>query len=1143
MSLSVFNIFHKVLLEKNYSYLIPQDKELLLYDFYMLVHLNALDKEGRFEPGDKKDPYGQVSTTPTRSMGLSDSTKFSFEEIKKQVMDYLQPELLEASLFSISCEIRHVFDGNTITDIPIKIQDPQDFFRNFKYNYEKLKSMKSVKRNIGGINDILDKRRREFNKKYNIKIKKNSSSRNDDYQLSYKAVKRTLKSINMSEIDFVRLAGNAFLKLSWAGSYGGKPWASICDAFQKLYYAKREVDKIIYIDNMYHQQHNTDTVFNKLGQYYKKGYGWVLTALNFKADVKDNWDRIERIRSVTGKKMRNIDKMYIEMLKASGDKTWQEYYKIESKTDEQKKLENEWMDDLGPNSSAPSTMPSKLQQKYHNLAKEGISKFHNHFKDGYVYMGKGIDKDKSIEQDLITTIPDLIDKYGYKGLHLMGLSGNMSDDADYSGSSEDGNYFLDKKTWEKIFGPLPSEDKTTATNTRLDKFKQEFINYAKHGVKNMSNILEDKYVYMGKGSEDKSIKDKILEHFPNIHSSTIFNNMRRILKTGGISDISETGYAGSIPEVEYVMDKRLWEEIFGPVPTKDEAEQNISSGSAQSVPADLKKEFQQYAKHGIRTMSNILRDKYVYVGTGTPGPTIKDRLRPFARDINMEGSGGIKKITPYGKVGNMFFQGTDPASKYALDKDMWEHIFGPLSDIITKKDKELLAKLEDDTKQVSFDTLRDDGLHMFPDTSGILAGSYIYIGKGVDVKNYLTSTMSYPNKDIYYSSPYKENKSDWSVHAFKYPELKDEVYVCVDRINWNAIFKGKTMKISSNEAPTTKPEDKESNKSKILSSATIEHYKNLARVGKSMFNDSHVTNMNVVYIGHGSGVVTAIKNGILPYNTDNDKEAYGKWLTTGKWERLTSLSDISFAYDVWMMNYQWVALFGPISDLNSEKKEVPAVARAKFRKVAKEYLEAGKFYHNDKNQRLILLGDGSTLDVDADITSMLTSKNIYGTSKGEDDNEIYLMKGMAGNDPNLNYFTTEDKWEELFGPLPQVYSKLVKPDRNKAVAKVDDATKDDMISWAMDGYNYKTFQHITNDYVYLGNNYDGAYAKTDSTASKISKMGYTIYTYKFHHQEYVESEDVIPLSGVIDDNLNDFLLRKDDWIKITGELPPPNLKI
>jgi len=63
-----FNHFHSVLsllLEKNYSYNIPQDKELLLYDFYMIVHLNALEKEGKFEPGEKVDPYGQgVKTKP-----------------------------------------------------------------------------------------------------------------------------------------------------------------------------------------------------------------------------------------------------------------------------------------------------------------------------------------------------------------------------------------------------------------------------------------------------------------------------------------------------------------------------------------------------------------------------------------------------------------------------------------------------------------------------------------------------------------------------------------------------------------------------------------------------------------------------------------------------------------------------------------------------------------------------------------------------------------------------------------------------------------------------------------------------------------------------------------------------------------------
>jgi hypothetical protein len=1126
MSSSVFNVFHKVLLEKNYSYLIPQDKELLLYDFYMLVHLNALNKEGRFEPGDKKDPYGQVSTTATRSMGLSDSTKFSFEEIKHQVMDYLQPELLEAALFSISCEIRHAFDMNTVSDIPNKIQDPQDFFRNFRYNYAKLKSMKSFKSSTGGIDDIINKRRRAFNKKYDIKIKKNTANRNTDYQMSYKAVKRTLKSINMSEIDFVRLAGNAFLKLSWAGSYGGKPWASICDAFQKLYYAKREVDKIIYIDNMYHQQHNTDTVFNKLGQYYKNGYHWVLNALNFKADVKDNWDRIERIRKVTGNKMRNIDKMYIEMLKASGDKTWQQYYKIENKTDEQKKIEDEWLDDLGSSNGGSSAIPSKLQQKYYNLAKDGIVKFRNHFEDGYVYMGKGDDKDKSIEQDLITTIPDLITKYGYQGLYIEGVNGKMSDDPTYSGSDVDGNYFLDKKTWEKIFGPVPSEDKIAPINNRLAKFKKEFIDYAKHGIENMSNILGDKYVYMGKGSADKSIKDKIIEHFPNIPIKTIHDGLRRLLNNGTV--IGNAGYSGSIASADYLMDKKLWERIFGPlsdiITKKDKEllaklEEDDSSG----------KTLEDFKKQGpsiFPKTQSIVTGNYIYTGQGKD---IKKLLKPVDDKFVKEPEFYYMKSEEYTAHKSW---STIPMPYKDLKDDDYTCIYDTgwtkLADILKDHNNEANktpSSIEGE-KATSFDEIKEKGKILFPKTYGISDEAFVYVGLGRDAKKYITTLRNKTTKThLIFQSEFSGNQSDW-LPVKTIDSIEDDHHICVEYSYWKSNFK-----------------DKESNKNKTLPPETIEHYKKLAKEGKKKFNDPHVANMNIVYIGHGTGVETAIKHGILPYNNSNDKEAYGKWLTSGKWERLTSLSDISLAYDVWMMNYQWVALFGPIADLisKSDKKRVPASARAKFRKIAKEYLEAGKFYHNYKKQRLIPLGDGSTINADADITALLTPENIYGNHKTDDDNEIYLMNGLEGNHKDLNYFTTEDKWEELFGPLPMVYNNSEKSDTNKAVAKVDAATKDEMINWAKESYNYKTFQHIIKDYVYLGNNYDGSYTKKDSVASKLSKMGYTIYTYKYHHQEYVEPEDVIPLSGVIDENPNDFFLIKDDWIKITGELPPPNL--
>jgi hypothetical protein len=94
-----------------------------------------------------------------------------------------------------------------------------------------------------------------------------------------------MKQTGMKEADFVDIAEAAFGggELSWAGAYGGKPWANICDGWQKLKNSPKE-QLSIWIDHIYDLQHNTDTVFNKLQSYYKEseGWSWIKRALDFK---------------------------------------------------------------------------------------------------------------------------------------------------------------------------------------------------------------------------------------------------------------------------------------------------------------------------------------------------------------------------------------------------------------------------------------------------------------------------------------------------------------------------------------------------------------------------------------------------------------------------------------------------------------------------------------------------------------------------------------------------------------------------------------------------------------------------------------------------------------------------------------------
>ena len=195
MSQQFIESFLSLLQEKNYFYNIPKDKELLLYDFYMIVHLNALKKEGRFEPGDKVDPYGQTINALTHSMGVQDSTLHSFEEIKKELLDTLKPDMLEAAFYAVSCEFRHVFDLNNINGIKHRLgSDAALFCKIFQHNFSKLNSQSNGEHydDPDYINHK-NNRRKRFKQKHQVKLSsKEASNRNANYYASYKAVKKQL---------------------------------------------------------------------------------------------------------------------------------------------------------------------------------------------------------------------------------------------------------------------------------------------------------------------------------------------------------------------------------------------------------------------------------------------------------------------------------------------------------------------------------------------------------------------------------------------------------------------------------------------------------------------------------------------------------------------------------------------------------------------------------------------------------------------------------------------------------------------------------------------------------------------------------------------------------------------------------------
>jgi len=600
--------FLQLISEKNYSYNIPSDKELLLYDFYMVTYLNALEKEGKFEPGGKIDAYGQTTSTATHSMGIRDSTLHSFNHIKEQILNFNKENMLEESFFSICCELRHVFDNNQVDSI--KNQFGKEIGKIIGHYYINYKNQ--TKRNNLDydtvINRILKKREQKKKEKYGIK---DVAVSNKEYTYSYNAALKTIHQTNIDKEEFVNICKQLFEKARWISSYGGSLWANICSAYIILNNSKNEFEKIFAIDNMYHQQHNTGSVFTKLQSYMKGGsHDWILKALDFKADVKDNWERVKKIkelldRDYPGKGLRGVDRMYIEMLKASGDKTYEQYFQTK-KPEEKKDAVND------PNSPAYANMD---KQKFIDIAKKYITdekykdtcKKYRLFPVGFGDANSPLNKQLDIDSDYI-----------YKD------SGkSYKPDSNYKGIKNNSMYFISSGIWKSIFGNdawhkikdlLLGKTEEESNTSELSKKHKALLRKIKQeqNVENNKEVFDSKgYISIGKGT-DEGLQGKYDLKYENIIVKAI------------LFDHFSQGAMGTNDAATYYISVNTFKKLFGEdefgklLNNKMEANEEHEDSSSNLSPQ--KEKILAKAKH----LSKLMFSKDIYdnerliaIGPGT----------------------------------------------------------------------------------------------------------------------------------------------------------------------------------------------------------------------------------------------------------------------------------------------------------------------------------------------------------------------------------------------------------------------------------------------------------------------------------------------------------------------------------------------
>ncbi len=254
----------------NWEYEPPKDPEKILYDFYFFTLF-----ADKVKTRDKK-------------------FNFALEEAVEKATNSLQKHMTKAIKFSISSELRHLFDstyGNIIYRIndngfePSKeskmnkktkefITELKPRLKYFEPDEKKSKRSKFVPKNI-------HKKRMTGP----IKGERKAGERTD----AFKAVYATQKKLGMSNYELSKVAKEIFNEANWYNDYGGKAWGDIAESWSKIITSKTTKEKIKWIDHAYDLQHNTDTVFNKLKSYYRagSGYEWLNRALDWKKDVKD----------------------------------------------------------------------------------------------------------------------------------------------------------------------------------------------------------------------------------------------------------------------------------------------------------------------------------------------------------------------------------------------------------------------------------------------------------------------------------------------------------------------------------------------------------------------------------------------------------------------------------------------------------------------------------------------------------------------------------------------------------------------------------------------------------------------------------------------------------------------------------------
>ena len=256
---------------QNFEYKMPDDPELMLYDFYFMSVIAA---------------HVDLPNEPEAELVI----KQSVEKLVNEMYSHMS----KALKWSLSCEIRHIFDSSFRPESK-ESKEMFEKYPNFSVEfYKALIRLKTSQSLPSYLADIKARDIEEFTDELGNRFEQDPmvyKGNNSEREKANRAIKMVQRQLNISNLKLAQIYMDFYYGGYWGShqtSYGGPKWGDIAKGWYKLLQAKTLQQKIIWIDHAYDLQHNTSTVFNKIQGYVKSsGYGWIFKALEWKKWIDD----------------------------------------------------------------------------------------------------------------------------------------------------------------------------------------------------------------------------------------------------------------------------------------------------------------------------------------------------------------------------------------------------------------------------------------------------------------------------------------------------------------------------------------------------------------------------------------------------------------------------------------------------------------------------------------------------------------------------------------------------------------------------------------------------------------------------------------------------------------------------------------